>query len=405
MPAPCPRLALHGGEPIRTRPWPARAHIGTEEKAAVDALFDEALATGTAIGYGGTQSEAYAAEFAALLGSGCAHPVNSGTTALYVALRALDLAPGSEVVVGAVTDPGGIMPITLAGCVPIVADTAPDSFNTGPAEIAARLTPRTRAIVVPHIGGEPAAMEEIAVLARRHECRLIEDCAQAHGARLRGRPLGTFGDVATFSTMFGKHCCTGGQGGMVYTENRELHQRVRWMADRGKPYGLPAGTGHQVASLNFNLDELHCAIGRAQLRKLPATVARRRALANAVFQACTDLDTLAQPATPAGAEPSYWFLRLRLRLDRMNGTKSEYLDSLSAEGMAPVFADYAGAAAPWTSPWFRTCAATEPVVCPNWQRVDANHFRLEVHEAWRDADVRDAIRILTKVDNAFRAPR
>ncbi len=267
--------ALYGGPPTRAKPFPSRGHIGAEEKAAVDALFDAAIASGVAPGYNGAEETAYCEDFTAFMGGGYVDAVSSGTAALYVALRALDLEPFTEVIVGAVTDPGGMMPIPLLNLVPMVADTAPGSYNTGPEQIAALITPLTRAIVVPHIAGEPADMVGIMKLARQHGLPIIEDCAQSHGACLNGRLVGTFGNIAAFSTMFGKHHSSGGQGGLVYTQNEALYQAIRRASDRGKPFFMSAGTTNVIASLNFNLNDLAAAIGRVQLRKLPAAERRQ----------------------------------------------------------------------------------------------------------------------------------
>ncbi|MCX6984881.1 MAG: DegT/DnrJ/EryC1/StrS family aminotransferase, partial [Lentisphaerae bacterium] len=188
---------------------------------------------------------------------------------------ALQLPPFSEVIVGCVTDPGGMMPIVLNNCIPIVADVVPGSFNTGAAMIEPLITGRTKAILVAHIGGEPANMPEIMALAKKHNLKVIEDCAQSHMAKINGRNVGSFGDIGAFSLMFGKHMCTGGQGGAVFTKSEEMYWNIRRAADRGKAFNLPDGSTNVVPAINCNMDEIHAVIGRVQLRKLPDIVARR----------------------------------------------------------------------------------------------------------------------------------
>jgi perosamine synthetase len=168
-----------------------------------------------------------------------------------------------------------MMPIPLLNLIPMVADTRPGSFNTGPEQVQELITSRTSAILIPHIAGEPADMEGILQVANRHGLPVIEDCAQAHGARLNGRMVGTFGRIAAFSTMFGKHHCSGGQGGLVFTQNEPLYQASRRASDRGKPFFLPQGATNTTASLNFNLSDLAAAIGRVQIKKLPQGRSRR----------------------------------------------------------------------------------------------------------------------------------
>ena len=145
-----------------------RGNIGSEEREAVLVLMDECIKSGNMFGYQGAQEEAFCKEFAQFLGGGFADGVNSGTNSVYVAIKALQLPTFSEVIVGCMTDPGGIMPIVLNNCIPIVADTMLGSFNTGVAMIEPLITERTRAIVVAHIGGEPVNMPEIMALAKKH---------------------------------------------------------------------------------------------------------------------------------------------------------------------------------------------------------------------------------------------
>ena len=409
------RLALHGGEKVCKSPWPERALIGEEEKQAVVALFDEAIASGKPIGYNGPQEEAYCKEFAESLGGGYADAVNSGTSAVYVALRALEIPPFTEVVVSAVTDPGGVMPIPLINCIPVPADAAPGSYNVGPDQIEARITERTSAIVVAHIAGIPADMAPIMEVARGRGLPVIEDCAQAHGARYKGRCVGTFGDVAAFSTMFGKHHSTGPQGGIVFTQREDLYWRTRRAADRGKPFGLEGVKTNVVASLNLNLNEISAAIGRVQLKKLPRIVASRRRFAKALGEGCRSLKSVRLMADPPDAAPSCWFLLFKLDLDRISVDKETFVQALSAEGL-PVDATYlhlftraewyknravfARSGYPWASPLYKGDPdAAYPT--PNVVATDARHFRMSLHENLGPQQAEDVLAGLKKVETAY----
>ena len=408
-------LALYGGPPVRREPFPERGHVGAEEKAAADALFDRAMATGIAPGYDGDEETAYCEELAAYLGGGYVDAVSSGTAGIYATLKALNLEPFTEVVVGPVTDPGGLMPVPLSNLIPVIADAAPNSYNTGPEEVEAVLTPLTSAIIVPYVAGEPADIEGIMEVARRRGIPVIEDCAQAHGARLHGRMLGTFGDVGVFSTMFGKHHSTGGQGGAVFTRNEAVYQAVRRASDRGKPFFLPAGSTNVIASLNLNLSDLAAGIGRVQLRKLPEIVRRRRAVVAALAEGIAGLQTVSIPTPIDGAEPSYWFLRIRFRPQTATCDKATFCRALLAEGL-PVTEEYR--AMPHTMEWFvrRRVFGTSGYPwaspdyagdrdrrfpCPNAHATTESHFRLNVHEAWGDAETEDAIAILGKTERAY----
>lgn len=411
-------LALHGGAPVRATPFPQRGNIGPEDKAAVDALMDRAIATGIAPGYNGDEENAYCAEFAAYMGGGYVDAVNSGTSAIYVALKALNLPPFSEVIVAAVTDPGGMMPIPLLNLIPVVADTEPGSYNSGPAQIEPLISPLTSAIVVAHIAGEPVDMPGIMALARRHHLPVIEDCAQAHGAKLHGQMVGSFGDVGAFSTMSGKHHCSGSQGGLVFTTDEARYHEIRRHSDRGKPFFLPAGASNPVAGLNLNLNDFAAAIGRVQLRKLPEINARRRAIAHALGEGLDGLATVSLPALLPGAEPVYWFLRLHFHPAAASCDKATYTRALAAEGL-PINPSYR-AALPHTQEWFRERRVfglpgypwASPdyrgnphrhFPCPNAHAVMETDFNVQLHENWAPGDVEDAIAIFQRVDAHFRA--
>lgn len=409
-------LAVNGGSRLRAQPFPARGLIGWEEKAAVDAVFDQAIQAGSAPGYNGEEEEAYCQEFSAYMGGGFTDAVNSGTSAVYVSLKALDLEPFSEVIVGAMTDPGGMMPIPLLGCVPMVADAEPGRYNTGPEQVAELISPRTSAIVVAHIAGEPVDVEGVLAVAAEKGIPVIEDCAQAPGAKLGGRPVGSLGTLGAFSTMFGKHFCTGGQGGVVFTREEETYWKVRRASDRGKPYGLDAGATNCVASLNLNLNDIAAAIGREQLKKLPAITARRREIVVGIAKGMDELQTVSLPPQVEAAEASYWFLRVRFHADRAACDKHTFCEALGAEGL-PVGAEYRAmphimtwfqerrvfgtSGLPWSSDLYRG-DPNRMFDCPNAHAAIADHFNIYIHEGWGTEDVADAVAILEKVDAAFR---
>ena len=408
-------LAIHGGPKVRQQPWPERLLIGVEEKAAVNELLDEAVRSGAGPGYDGPVEQAYCREFAEFMGGGHADAVNSGTSAIYVALRALDIEPFTEVIVGPITDTGGIMPVPLLNCIPIIADSAPGSFNVGPDQIEECITPLTRAIIVAHIMGEPADMQGIMTLADRHGIPVIEDCAQAHCARLDGCLLGTFGKVAAFSTMGGKHHCTGGQGGVVYTSDEDLYWRSRRASDRGKPFGLGEGATNSIAAHNLNLNDFAAAIGRAQLVKLPSIVARRRHLVAELTQRFGGMCSVVIPEQVPGSETSYWFWRLGVNTEALSCDKLTYCRALQAEGLLlrpqydflPHTFDwftqrrvFGTSGYPWTAPDYHgDRERTFP--CPNAVEADSRHFLLTVLESWGQSEIDDIVTAFEKVEQAY----
>jgi len=409
-------LALYGGPKTRTKPFIGRSLIGEEEKNAAIALFDQSIASGEAFGYNGPEEEAYCKEFAEFMGGGYADAVSSGTNAVYVALRALDIEPFTEVIVSPITDPGGMMPIPLMNCIPVIADSAPGKYNTSAEEIEKVITPLTSAIVVAHIGGEPCDIDNIVELAKKYNIPVVEDVSQSHGAKYKGKYLGSFGDIAAFSTMFGKHHCTGGQGGIVYTKREDLYWKIRRVADRGKPFGLPEGSTNCVASLNMNLNELAAAIGRQQLKKLPGIVERRRSFVARLTEEFKNLKTIKIPEQLPSAEPSYWWWRLEVNIDNITCDKETYCKALIAEGI-PLNPSYR-AAMPHKMDWFKNRAvfgtSGYPWTAPEYKgdrnrefptpnAVDATdrQFNLTVYESWTEEDAKDIIEAFKKVEKAF----
>ena len=408
------KLAIDGGPKVRATPLPGRQLITAAEKAAVVALFDQAIAAGEQIlGYNGPQEETYCKEFAAWLGGGFADGVNSGSNAVYVALRALDLEPFGEVIVGPVTDAGGIMPVAICNQIPVLPDSAPGSYNTGAAQIAARITDQTRAIIVTHLAGIPCEMDAIMNLARSRSIPVIEDCAQAHGTLYQGKLTGTFGDIATFSTMFGKLHVTGGQGGVVFTRDEKRYWRIRQMADRGKPFGLGAGRTNVVAALNCNMDELHACLGRVSLRRLPEFIAARRRIAAQLEKLLREQTQTVRLVTgPAGGESSYWFGFLRIQPDRWRVDKTQFAAAVGAEGLPVYGAGYyhvptqwewfqnRAATLPWSSPQYTGQYRDQPPL-PNIAAAEATHNRLIFNECWTSREVEDLVAAVQKVEQAY----
>ncbi len=402
------KLAIDGGVAVREKPFPPRRLFGDKEKAAAVEVFDESIAAGEAFGYGGKREQEYEKEFAEHLGGGFAKAVNSGTSALLSALAALELEPGSEVVCPPITDPGGVMPIVMMNCIPVPADTNEFSFNVGPEQVAAAITERTRAIVVAPIFGEPVDMDPIMELAREKGLSVVEDAAQAHGAIYHGSSVGTHGDIAAFSTMYGKHYASGGQGGIFFTRNEDLFWKARRFMDRGKPFGTDEPNNVRLG-LNLNTDELSAAIARVQLKKLPWIVERRQSVAAAVSDGIKSLQSVAPGKIIPDAKASYWFMRMTVDADKLTVDKDAFAKALAAEGIpaSPSYRHipaehvwfrnrntYGAGGYPWTTPY-------EPPNLPNCEAAVTRNFLIHIHENWTDEEIADTVAALTKVERAY----
>jgi len=386
-----------------------------EEKAAVDALFDKSIASGGVFAYNGEEEEAYCREFAELMGGGYADAVNSGTTAIYVALRALGIEPFTEVITPPVTDMGGAMPVPLIGCIPVPADCAPNSYNMGPEQIEAAITERTSAIIVAHIAGLPADMDPIMEIAKAKGIPVVEDCAQSHLGKYKGRYLGTIGDIGAFSTMSGKHHATGGQGGVVFTKREDLYWKARQASDRGKAFGVTGAHGNVTCSLNLNLNDLSAVIGRVQLKKLPGIVEGCQRVAQAVDERCRQLKAVRTIMPLDGCDGAFWFFVFQLDIDKVSVDVETFVRAVQAEGLpfsghyTEPFTDhdwyknrsvFGSSGYPWTAPEYKGDPDAQYPL-PNFEHVDKTFMHVKVHEHCGEQEAEDIFQALRKVEAAY----
>jgi dTDP-4-amino-4,6-dideoxygalactose transaminase/predicted dehydrogenase len=406
---------VHGGPPVRRWPWPRRRYFDHREKRAVMRVVNREIRNGGAIAYGGAETKAYCEAFARFLGGGYAHAVNSGSNAIYVALRALDLEPGSEVVVPPITDPGGVMPVPLTMCIPVPADSQPGSILTSAEQIKAVLSDRTSAIVVAHMGGHPVDMDPILELAAERGISVVEDCAQAHGAVYRGRMVGTLGTIAAFSTMFGKQHSTGGQGGVVFTKDPLLLARAKRVADRGKPIGTPYVNGNVMAALNFNQDEISMAIGCVQLAKLPASIKMRRAFAERVAAGLEETNGISLIGDSPGCTSSFWYLMMRIDQTKLCCDSTDFAAALTREGIGGAYPGYSvyPTDQPWYKegvvfgrsglPWSLNQESPRLFELPNAHQANRITVSVGIHESLRTRHADELVKAITKITRYYRA--
>ena len=315
------------------QPWPVFS------RQEVDAV-SEVLRSGRVNYWTGQACREFEREFADWCGLPHAVSLSNGTLALDVALRALGLGPGDEVVVTPRTFLASVSAVVNAGARPVFADVDADSGNVSPATVAAVLSPATRAILCVHLGGWPCEMDGLLDLARSHGLKLIEDCAQAHGASYRGRSVGSIGDVGAWSFCQDKIITTGGEGGMVTTHDRGLWSTMWSYKDHGKSwdavYKREHGPGfkwlHESFGTNWRMLEVQAAIGRIQLRRLPTWSARRRQLAESLASVARDLPALRVPLVPAHLVHAYYrqYFYVRPEALRSGWTRDRIVDEIRA---------------------------------------------------------------------------
>ena len=253
-------------------------------------------------------------EYAESIGVKHAIALANGTVALELALRILNIGPGDEVVTTSRTFIASASCAVSVGARPVMADVDRDSQNMTADTVRAVLTPRTRAIVAVHLAGWPCDMDPILDLAQKHNLKVIEDCAQAHGATYKGRPVGSMGDVATFSFCQDKIITTGGEGGLLVMNDEALWKSAWAYKDHGKSYDAVYNRQHKPGfrwlhesfGTNWRMTEMQAAIGRVVLRKLPTWVAKRRQNAKILSDGFSELPGLRVPLPDPSIGHSYY---------------------------------------------------------------------------------------------------
>jgi dTDP-4-amino-4,6-dideoxygalactose transaminase len=274
--------------------------LGAEEVA----LLAKAIASGTLTSTKGEMVKQLEASFAAQLEVRHAHACSSGTAAVHTAMAALDPEPGDEIITSPITDMGALTPILYQAAIPVFADVDRWTCNVTAETIAARLSPRTRAIIVTHLFGNPCAMEPIMDVARTHNLPVIEDCAQAFLAQDLGQTVGTVGTIGCFSLQQGKHITTG-EGGLVVTNDTQLARRMYLFINKAWGYGDP-NPDHTFLALNYRMSELQGAVALAQLPKLEGVVRSRVAAADLLAQRLAGLPGITLPPVRPGSVHTYW---------------------------------------------------------------------------------------------------
>jgi dTDP-4-amino-4,6-dideoxygalactose transaminase len=261
-------------------------------------------------------------EFAAYAGSRFGIGVNTGTSALHLALLACNIGPGDEVITVPFTFVATVAAIHYAGARTVFVDIDPRSYTMDPARIEAAITPRTKAIIPVHLYGQPADMDPIMAIARRHKLLVIEDACQAHGARYKGRAAGSIGELGCFSFYPGKNLGAYGEGGLVTTQNAEFNRTLRMLRD----WGAEKKYQHVLKGYNYRLEGIQGAVLRVKLRYLERWTEARRAAA-ARYDAAFDGSGLETPRAMDYARHVYHIYAIR------SGARAQLQEALQAQGI------------------------------------------------------------------------
>jgi len=396
-----PKLAKKGGTPVRSQPMPPRVAFGDDEYAMVLEVADYYRSRDLDPPYQGVFEERYCGAFNDYMGGGFSDAVSTGTAACYVAIQALDLPLGSHVLISPVTDSGPLNALINLGFVPVLMDSREGSYNIDVENMISRITPQTSAVFAVHAAGEPLEINRIVQEARTRGIKVIEDCSQAPGARCQNQPIGTFGDVAAFSTMYRKTLAAGGSGGLVYTRDENVYRRVLECADRAKPVwnrnvNLSDPSLAEYPALNFNSNEFSCAIGLASLLRMQDAIDCRVKFLADFLKALPAYSKLCRPYAFSEAFSPFYF-PIFVDHKKLRCSKTEFAEALVEEGI-PNNTHYNCLISIWH---YASRYMYDEFVASNAMAVRENSFNLFLNENYGDREVRDIVAAIKKLETHY----
>jgi len=334
---------LKPGKPVRTRPWSDNFTTGEEEKRAALrvlergylSLFEGSHKPNAPFSFwGGPEVQSLEKMWREYYGSRCAVAVNSATSGLYAAIGALGIGYGDEVIVSPYTMSACAMAPMIYGAIPVFADVELETGSLDVRSIEKSLSSRTKAILVVHQFGIPADMDGIMALARKHGLKVIEDCAQAHGAKYKGKYVGAIGDIGVFSLNVNKTIQTG-EGGMCITDDEDLRLRLALIRNHGEAVVGQSGYSDitNIAGFNYRMTEICAAIAKEQLAKLDKLNKARLELVEILTDGLKGIEFLVPLEGRKGCVSTYYVYPLRFLSEVARKSREEFVKRVNAEGI------------------------------------------------------------------------
>jgi perosamine synthetase len=392
------KLAIDGGRPVRDSRLPYGRQWLDEDDIAdvVEVLRSDWLTTGPKV-------EEFEQAFADFVGVKEAVAVSSGTAALHAAMYATGIGSGDEVVVPPMTFAASANCVVYQGGTPVFADVDPDTLLIDPAQVASKLTPRTRAVVAVDYTGQPCDYDELRGLVSQHDLFLVADACHAPGATYKGRSVGSLADLSAFSFHPVKHISTG-EGGMITTDDSELARRMRIFRNHGittdhRQREQQGSWIYEMVDLGYNyrLTDVQCALGLSQLRKLPEWVARRQAIARQYDEAFAELPAVEPLGLREEVSHAYHLYVVQLGLEHLRADRGQVFSALVAEGIG-VNVHYIPV---HLHPFYRKRFGTGPGLLPVAEAAYQRLITLPIFPRMRRQDVDDVIRAVRKIVNAY----
>lgn len=348
----------------------------------------------------GPKTRRFEREFAARLGVPHAVAVNSATAAMHLALDAINLQAGDEVIVPVYTFTATAEVVTYFHARPVFVDVDPATCNLDPTQLEARITERTRAIMVVHIGGLPAEMNAILAIAQAHNLPVIEDAAHAFPSSYQGRMIGTIGDLTAFSFYATKTLATG-EGGMLTTANQEYAERASLMSlhgmnrDAWKRYGVGGSWYYEVlhAGFKYNMTDIAASLGLQQLARSESLLARRREIASRYTAAFARLPELETPPSPPYIEHSWHLYMLRLRVEQLSITRDRFIQELAKANIGSSVHFIPLHLHPFYRDTYQLQPEDFPAALHAYQRV----VSLPIYPGMTDEDIEDVIAAVEQI--------
>lgn len=391
------RLAIDGGSPVRASLLPYGHQWLDEEdiSTVVEVLRSDWLTTGPKV----TEFEQ---AFAGRVRAREAVAVSNGTAALHAAMYALDIGPGDEVILPPITFAATANCVVFQGGTPVFADVDPDTLLLDPAQVEAKITPHTRAVIAVDYAGQPCDYDALRLITDKHGLHLVADACHALGGSYKGRPVGSLADLSTFSFHPVKHITTG-EGGMITTDDPEMAGRMRIFRNHGitSDHHQREKQGswfYEMVDLGYNyrLTDIQCALGMAQLHKLQDWVARRREIARRYDMAFAEIPAVQPLVIREGVLHAYHLYVIRLDISQLQATRADLFAALRAEGIG-VNVHYVPV---HLHPFYRERFATGPGLCPVAEAAYEEIISLPIFPQMSDEDIVDVVTAIGKVVNA-----